>query len=285
MIQNDQEKQLQSEKNHLTKLCENFLSKKSKNHPNKISKPVQNQSPQIVKKSEPERSKKIQKGSKPETTPNVSTNRKIMMKMSAKNISPRSIFLISLMPIPTTFSSFTPIVALDCEMVVCSDTERHIARISIVNYNRHTLFDEFVKPELPVKDYLNHITNIDSFKLQKALPLSSHIGKILEIFKNRIVVGHTLECDFSALKIEHDPRLIRDISEFSFFKNEKYKIGLKDLTERYLNMKIQDGKHSSVEDARAALELYKLYKEDVDCEFKDRFFNKEKKDEGMKAYK
>ena len=220
---------------------------------------------------------KIQKIS-PDSQPKIKAHQsKISVSQISKKIIPKSVFLISLVPLPKTHKLSTPIIAIDCEMVVCTDSQKHLARLSIVNFNRHTLFDEFIKPELPVKNYLNHITNIDSFKLQTAHSLAHYLPIIQNIINDKTIVGHTLSSDFEALKIEINERQKRDISEFSFFKNEKFKVGLKDLTDRYLNMKIQDGKHSSVEDARAALELYKLYKQEIDRETKDRFFQKSTK--------
>lgn len=205
------------------------------------------------------------------------------LKPVAREITPKSLYLMTLLPPPKSYAKETPIIALDCEMVVCSDSQKHLARLSIVNFNRHTLFDEFIKPELPVVNYLNHVTNIDSFKLQKALPFSHYRPVVEALLKGRTVVGHTVDYDFEAMKIQHDEKLIRDISEFSYFKKDKFKTSLKELTDRFLNMKIQEGKHSSVEDARAALELYKLYKDEIDGEFKDTYFArlKEKKELGL----
>jgi RNA exonuclease 4 len=200
------------------------------------------------------------------------------LKPVAREIIPKSLFMITLLPAPQSYAKETPIIALDCEMVVCSDSQKHLARLSIVNYNRQTLFDEFIKPELPVVNYLNHVTNIDSFKLHKALPFSHYRSAIEALLRERTVVGHTIDYDFEAMKVVHDDKLKRDISEFSYFKKDKFKTSLKELTDRFLNMKIQEGKHSSVEDARAALELYKLYKEEIDAEFKDAYFAKLKSD-------
>ena len=52
-------------------------------------------------------------------------------------------------PLSNTFKGATPTIAIDCEMVLCKTEfgDRHeIARVSIVNYNGHTLYDEYVKP-------------------------------------------------------------------------------------------------------------------------------------------
>lgn len=67
------------------------------------------------------------------------------------------------MPEETAFKGITPIVALDCEMVICEDGQRHLARVTIVNYNRVVLLDEFVKPALTVRNYLTDVTNITAF--------------------------------------------------------------------------------------------------------------------------
>ena len=48
------------------------------------------------------------------------------------------------------FKGVTPTVAIDCEMVMCkteSGPKHEIARVSIVNYNGFTLYDEYVKPD------------------------------------------------------------------------------------------------------------------------------------------
>jgi len=43
---------------------------------------------------------------------------------------------------------------------------------------------------------------------------------------------------------------------------------LKDLSEEFLNAKIQDGHHSSVIDARAALALYRMHYEEIETKFR-----------------
>lgn len=43
---------------------------------------------------------------------------------------------------------------------------------------------------------------------------------------------------------------------------------LKDLSEEFLNAQIQEGHHSSVIDARAALALYRMHYEEIETEFR-----------------
>ena len=194
-----------------------------------------------------------------------------------RRIEEKSAFFVTLLPDTGTFKEATPILSIDCEMVICNDGEKHLARLTIVNFNRHVVFDEFIKPKLAVKDYITHITNVDSYKLQNAHHYEHFKPKIEHLLKGKIIVGHTLEHDFAAIGFQPEERLVRDISNFSHFRDTKYRISLKALTEKFLNIKIQEGRHSSAEDARAALELYKLYKSEIDGDFKDSYFRELKK--------
>lgn len=62
-------------------------------------------------------------------------------KITEKNCS-----LDTLVPDNNTYNRETPIVALDCEFVIGENGLKELARVSIVNYNRHILFDEIIKP-------------------------------------------------------------------------------------------------------------------------------------------
>ena len=79
----------------------------------------------------------------------------------------------------------------------------------------------------------------------------------------KIVVGHALHNDFSALKIRHPSHLTRDTAKYAPLRaaiGATDQISLKQLALKLLNKKIHVGKHNSVEDARTSLELYKLYR-------------------------
>ena len=71
-------------------------------------------------------------------------------------------------PCNSSLKSVTTIVAIDCEMVVCSQDKRKLARCSIVNYDGHILFDEYIKPDEPVVDFLTHVSGITQQKIRFA---------------------------------------------------------------------------------------------------------------------
>lgn len=48
-------------------------------------------------------------------------------------------------------------------MIIGVDNQKHIGRISIVNFNRHILFDKIIKPKVAVSNYLSHITGLNEF--------------------------------------------------------------------------------------------------------------------------
>ena len=196
-----------------------------------------------------------------------------MTKQKHKPAEVKRTIITSLQPDLKAFAGPTPILAIDCEMIQCVDKSKQLARVSIVNYNRQVIFDEYIKPEGEVKDYLSEITNLNSFKIKNAKNLAFHLPRIKEILgRDKIVVGHTIESDLEPLGITHDPKLLRDVALFSGYRDGKFRVSLKNLTAQFLGFNIQAGAHSSVEDARAALELYKLNKLEIDCEFKDTYF-------------
>ena len=61
-----------------------------------------------------------------------------------------------------------------------------------------------------------------------------------------------------------EKKMQRDISLFSGYKLEGKKTKLKTLAKEFLDLNIQTGIHSPVEDARAALALYILKKQELD---------------------
>eukprot|EP00050_Salpingoeca_kvevrii_P000578 m.151611 g.151611 ORF g.151611 m.151611 type:complete len:215 (-) comp10154_c0_seq1:2850-3494(-) len=73
---------------------------------------------------------------------------------------------------------------------------------------------------------------------------------------NSILVGHSLENDFKALKLVHE-HVIDTSVLFRGKRSAKFKHSLRHLTQKYLDRSIQagDAGHNSIEDAKAAMEL------------------------------
>ena len=77
-------------------------------------------------------------------------------------------------PASSTFKGATPVLALDCEMVQTQSSSDSLARVSIVNYNGHTVYDKYVRPESRVIDYRTWVSGVTSHNLKEengAIPL------------------------------------------------------------------------------------------------------------------
>lgn len=88
--------------------------------------------------------------------------------------------------------------------------------------------------------------------------VASHIQEdfLKLVYKETILVGHSLENDLLALKISH--HLVIDTAVlYKHPRGASYKTALRVLTRRFLSREIQDSRngHDSIEDARAAMEL------------------------------
>ena len=154
-------------------------------------------------------------------------------------------------------------VALDCEMVgVGEEKASALARCSIVDYEGDILYDVYVKPNKPITDYRTQWSGIRPKHMEHAISFRSARKKVKRIIKNRTLVGHALQFDLKVLNLKHYPDLIRDTSKHiplrslaGFPRNSTP--SLKRLTRQLLKCDIQVNEHSSVEDARAAMLLYK----------------------------
>ncbi|XP_004871292.1 interferon-stimulated 20 kDa exonuclease-like 2 isoform X1 [Heterocephalus glaber] len=158
-------------------------------------------------------------------------------------------------------------VAIDCEMVG-TGPKGHVsslARCSIINYDGDVLYDEYVLPPCPIVDYRTRWSGIRKHHMLKATPFKTARSQILKILSGKVVVGHAIHNDFKALQYFHPKPLTRDTSQIPLLNRkascpENATMSLKTLTKKLLGRDIQAGKsgHSSVEDAQATMELYKL---------------------------
>lgn len=161
---------------------------------------------------------------------------------------------------------FTKYVGLDCEMVGIGidGKENALARVSIVNSLGECLYDTFVKPSEKVVDFRTSVSGVRLYDVKDAPSYEKVQKEVHDILKGRVLVGHALQNDLKALLLSHSRRQIRDTAKYKPFRKllKTKRPALKRLAEVVLNEKIQDGEHSSVVDARAAMKLYQLYKKD-----------------------
>ena len=170
-------------------------------------------------------------------------------------------------------------VALDCEMVGTGlrGYESILARVSVVNFHGIVLLDAYIKPTRKISDYRTAVSGItpghlipskENVKLnsfgQILLSLPELQELLVPLLQNRIVVGHALNNDFSALLLSsnHPRKFIRDTSRYAPFRalSNGRSPALKMLAARILGVKIQGSSHDSVDDARIAMLLYRAVK-------------------------
>ncbi|OXB57517.1 hypothetical protein ASZ78_009112 [Callipepla squamata] len=158
-------------------------------------------------------------------------------------------------------------VAIDCEMVGTGPRGRQseLARCSVVSYDGDVIYDKYVLPLLPVVDFRTRWSGITRRHMESAIPFRAAQEEILKILKDKIVVGHAIHNDFQALKYFHPKERTRDTSRIPLLNQRAglpagASASLKSLARHLLQKKIQVGckGHSSVEDARTAMELYRL---------------------------
>lgn len=157
-------------------------------------------------------------------------------------------------------------IAIDCEMVGVGptpDTDSALARVSIVNYHGHQLYDSFVKPKEAITDYRTFVSGITPQLLESARTLETVQADIAPLLDGKILVGHSIRNDLDALLLGHPRRDIRDTSRHPGFRQLAggKTPGLKKLAREVLGVDIQGGEHSSIEDARATMLLFRREKE------------------------
>jgi RNA exonuclease 4 len=153
-------------------------------------------------------------------------------------------------------------ISVDCEMVgVGPNPEREsaLARVSVVNFNGDQVYDSYVLPLGVITDYRTPVSGVTSEHMKIARPLKEVQTDVAKIFADRIIIGHGLRHDLKALMLDHPLRDVRDTSRHAPYR--KLAGGsypkLKILASELLGVEIQEGQHSSIEDARACMMLFR----------------------------
>ncbi|KAF9244623.1 ribonuclease H-like domain-containing protein [Melanogaster broomeanus] len=164
-------------------------------------------------------------------------------------------------PIPSN----DQILALSCSNVGVGPggTTAMLARVSIVDFKGNVILDTFVAPTMQVTDFRTATTGIEaSHLLASDPPLFDRVQQhVAELIKGKVIVGHSLWHDLSVLGIPHPAVTTRDVALYQPFRNAlrspNQVIGLQTLMWHLMGRRCQDGHIHPVENARAALDLYR----------------------------
>jgi DNA polymerase III, epsilon subunit and related 3''-5'' exonucleases len=157
----------------------------------------------------------------------------------------------------------TKAIAIDCEMVgIDTGKDNMLARVSLVNKHGNCIYDKYVLPSEPVVDYRTSVSGIRPKDLRNGEPFETVQKEVAEILRNKTLVGHALRNDLKVLYLSHPKKAIRDTSRYKRFRQitNGRTPSLRKLADELLGVKIQQGEHDSVVDARTAMQLYLLYK-------------------------
>ncbi|KLT45408.1 ribonuclease H-like protein [Cutaneotrichosporon oleaginosum] len=152
------------------------------------------------------------------------------------------------------------IVGMDCEMIYTTGGSS-LARVTIVDEDGATVFDELVRQRHRVLDCNTRFSGVVKEDLERAAMDLEAVRKAVCSFvgPKTIVVGHGLENDLRALRLLHD-RVIDTAILYPHPNGRPYRRALRDLVKEHLGYFIQEnsvGGHSSAEDARATIEVLK----------------------------
>lgn len=169
----------------------------------------------------------------------------------------------------------TKYMAIDCEMITTQHAKSRVARCTVVNQYGYIVLDVYVDPASRVLDYRTPWSGITrrtidqaraNGNLWKFKDLQTHL---LDLFRNRVVVGHNVRNDLDQLHFQKGSGIIA-------IDTQKYpeagaQPGLKNLLNNKFGMQIQQGSegHDSVEDACASMYLFRTQ----EAWFKERTFS------------
>ncbi|KAG2159775.1 uncharacterized protein EDB93DRAFT_1073818 [Suillus bovinus] len=164
-------------------------------------------------------------------------------------------------PVPSS----DKILALSCMNVGVGPggTTAMLARVSIVDYKGQVKLDTYVSPTMQVSDYRTATTGIESSHLLSPdTPTFAQVQQhVADLIKGKVLVGHSLWNDLSVLGIPHPAVATRDVALYQPFRNAlrspNQVIGLQTLMWHLMCRRCQDGQLHPVENARAALDLYR----------------------------
>ncbi|XP_057319890.1 RNA exonuclease 1 homolog isoform X1 [Microplitis mediator] len=149
------------------------------------------------------------------------------------------------------------VYALDCEMSYTTQG-LELTRVTVINDDCKTIYETLVKPDNPIIDYNTRFSGITEENMMGVTTTLLDVqATLLSMFSEKtILIGHSLESDFKALKLIHNT-VVDTSTVFPHKNGYPQKRALKNLCSEYLRKIIQNdvGGHDSSEDAIACMEL------------------------------
>lgn len=166
-------------------------------------------------------------------------------------------------------------IAVDCEMVGVGigGHESALARVSLVDFHGRQLYDSYVKQRERVTDWRTAVSGISWKEMKLARSFEEVQREVSDLLKDRVLIGHDIKHDMEALKLSHPAQAIRDTAKYPPFRRlgNGRKPALKILARELLGLEIQNGRHSSTEDARTTMFLFRKYKSGFDVDHANRW--------------
>ncbi|PPQ70501.1 hypothetical protein CVT26_014008 [Gymnopilus dilepis] len=149
-----------------------------------------------------------------------------------------------------------------------------------VDYRGTIVFDKYVQPTTTVTDYRTATTGITAAHLSSGKSLFDNVilyvlncptadawtfstiqNYVSNFFRGKVLVGHSLWNDLAVLGLPHPAVDTRDVALYQPFRNALRSphqiIGLQTLAWQLMSRRCQEGQLNPVENARAALDLYR----------------------------
>ncbi len=189
---------------------------------------------------------------------------------------------------PDVVASLGRYVAVDCEMVGVGPEGRGsaLARVTLVDFHGRQVYDSLVRPRERVTDWRTAVTGLGPRHMRgdAARGFEDVQREVAELLGGdgagagggrgfRILVGHDVRHDLEALELSHPAAQIRDTARFSGYRRYGHgpRPALRVLAREVLGLEIQNGHHSSLEDARVAMLLFRKRKPEFDVEHANKY--------------
>jgi hypothetical protein len=166
-------------------------------------------------------------------------------------------------------------VAIDCEMITVGPKPHEkfvLAHVAICDFWGNQIYNEYVIPREALNENTDYKTEVSGVEkrhiLEQGLPFDRVRNDVIKIISDKIVVGHGLDSDFKVLEFRPHPDSIWDTAVLPFYKKpsgwpDKLKHIAKRVADDDIQMNIsKNGKHKShspLEDARAAMNIYRVH--------------------------